>query len=70
MHLQIGQYISSNGGVVTAEELAPYLDLQTNEQTMVLYFFPSLSVIFLSEAVNGHYHFIAKNFWEAGFFLF
>ncbi|XP_043815143.1 uncharacterized protein At5g03900, chloroplastic isoform X2 [Manihot esculenta] len=30
----IGQYISSNGGVVTAEELAPYLDLQTNEQTM------------------------------------
>ncbi|XP_065878149.1 uncharacterized protein At5g03900, chloroplastic [Euphorbia lathyris] len=28
----IGQYISSNGGVVTAEELAPYLDLQTTEQ--------------------------------------
>ncbi|XP_012072960.1 uncharacterized protein At5g03900, chloroplastic isoform X2 [Jatropha curcas] len=29
----IGQYISSNGGVVTAEELAPYLDLQNTEQT-------------------------------------
>lgn len=25
--MQIGQYITSNGGVVTAEELAPYLDL-------------------------------------------
>ncbi|KAH6802758.1 Iron-sulfur cluster biosynthesis family protein [Perilla frutescens var. frutescens] len=25
----IGQYIASNGGVVTAEELAPYLDLET-----------------------------------------
>jgi hypothetical protein len=24
---QIGQYISSNGGVVTAEELAPFLDV-------------------------------------------
>ncbi|WCJ20542.1 Iron-sulfur cluster biosynthesis family protein [Euphorbia peplus] len=30
----IGQYISSNGGVVTAEELAPYLDLQTSEQAL------------------------------------
>ncbi|KAG8376722.1 hypothetical protein BUALT_Bualt09G0093400 [Buddleja alternifolia] len=27
----IGQYIASNGGVVTAEELAPYLDLGTTE---------------------------------------
>ncbi|KAE8718962.1 hypothetical protein F3Y22_tig00109983pilonHSYRG00012 [Hibiscus syriacus] len=26
----IGQYIASNGGVVTAEELAPYLDLPTS----------------------------------------
>lgn len=25
--MQIGQYISSNGGVVTAEELAPFLDV-------------------------------------------
>ncbi|KAL4573577.1 hypothetical protein LXL04_020387 [Taraxacum kok-saghyz] len=25
----IGQYITSNGGVVTAEELAPYLDVET-----------------------------------------
>ncbi|KAG9459103.1 hypothetical protein H6P81_003611 [Aristolochia fimbriata] len=27
---QIGQYIASNGGVVTAEELAPYLDVPPN----------------------------------------
>ncbi|KNA17015.1 hypothetical protein SOVF_083950 [Spinacia oleracea] len=27
----IGQYIVSNGGVIIAEELAPYLDLQTEE---------------------------------------
>ncbi|TKY63263.1 hypothetical protein E2542_SST13132 [Spatholobus suberectus] len=27
----IGQYISSNGGVVTAEELAPYLDIDSME---------------------------------------
>ncbi|KAI3811631.1 hypothetical protein L1987_21357 [Smallanthus sonchifolius] len=29
----IGQYIASNGGVVTAEELAPYLDVETAENT-------------------------------------
>ncbi|KAL8213820.1 hypothetical protein R6Q57_003269 [Mikania cordata] len=29
----IGQYIASNGGVVTAEELAPYLDVETAETT-------------------------------------
>ncbi|KAD3336383.1 hypothetical protein R6Q59_028394 [Mikania micrantha] len=29
----IGQYIASNGGVVTAEELAPYLDVETTETT-------------------------------------
>lgn len=29
----IGQYIASNGGVVTAEELAPYLDVGTAENT-------------------------------------
>ncbi|XP_057777917.1 uncharacterized protein At5g03900, chloroplastic [Salvia miltiorrhiza] len=28
----IGQYITSNGGVVTAEELAPYLDVETTEK--------------------------------------
>lgn len=28
----IGQYIASNGGVVTAEELAPYLDVLPSEQ--------------------------------------
>ncbi|XP_011094332.1 uncharacterized protein At5g03900, chloroplastic [Sesamum indicum] len=27
----IGEYITSNGGVVTAEELAPFLDLETTE---------------------------------------
>lgn len=32
--LQIGQYIGSNGGVVTAEELAPYLDVETAEKTV------------------------------------
>ncbi|XP_031274255.1 uncharacterized protein At5g03900, chloroplastic [Pistacia vera] len=30
----IGQYIASNGGVVTAEELAPYLDVQSAGGTM------------------------------------
>lgn len=29
---QIGEYIASNGGVVTAEELAPYLDVETTEK--------------------------------------
>ncbi|KAK7858842.1 uncharacterized protein CFP56_009604 [Quercus suber] len=29
----IGQYISSNGGVVTAEELAPYLDVESTGAT-------------------------------------
>lgn len=33
--MQIGQYIASNGGVVAAEELAPYLDIKTAEKTMV-----------------------------------
>ncbi|KAM7265380.1 hypothetical protein ACFE04_003063 [Oxalis oulophora] len=30
----IGKYISSNGGVVTAQELAPYLDLETSDGNM------------------------------------
>ncbi|KAJ4971545.1 hypothetical protein NE237_004644 [Protea cynaroides] len=30
----IGQYITSNGGVVTAEELAPYLDVPPTEETV------------------------------------
>ncbi|VFQ63468.1 unnamed protein product [Cuscuta campestris] len=29
----IGQYISSNGGVVTAEELVPYLDIESSSKT-------------------------------------
>lgn len=33
--MQIGQYISSNGGVVTAEELAPYLDVETSGASTV-----------------------------------
>lgn len=33
--MQIGQYITSNGGVVTAEELAPYLDLETTDTTVL-----------------------------------
>jgi hypothetical protein len=37
----IGQYIASNGGVVTAEELAPYLDVETkvitsNDESYIL----------------------------------
>ncbi|KAI3802184.1 hypothetical protein L1987_30314 [Smallanthus sonchifolius] len=32
----IGQHIASNGGVVTAEELAPYLDVETAENTVRL----------------------------------
>ncbi|KAB1222574.1 hypothetical protein CJ030_MR2G004944 [Morella rubra] len=31
----IGQYIASHGGVVTAEELAPYLDVETTESTAI-----------------------------------
>lgn len=30
----IGNYIASNGGVVTAEELAPYLDVQTTQGSL------------------------------------
>ncbi|CAL9026476.1 unnamed protein product [Prunus brigantina] len=30
----IGQYIASNGGVVAAEELAPYLDVETSGETL------------------------------------
>ncbi|KAK9921263.1 hypothetical protein M0R45_029782 [Rubus argutus] len=30
----IGQYIASNGGVVAAEELAPYLDIETSGETL------------------------------------
>lgn len=35
--MQIGEYIASNGGVVTAEELAPYLDLETTYQMVFLF---------------------------------
>lgn len=43
--MQIGQYIASNGGVVTAEELAPYLDVENADKTVrhsfrhILHFF-------------------------------
>ncbi|KAM1306054.1 hypothetical protein PS2_008533 [Malus domestica] len=32
--MQIGQYISSKGGVVAAEELAPYLDIESSGDTL------------------------------------
>lgn len=35
LYMQIGQYISSNGGVVAAEELAPYLDVETSGASTV-----------------------------------
>lgn len=35
-YAQIGQYISSNGGVVAAEELAPYLDIDSTERIKVI----------------------------------
>lgn len=35
LHMQIGHYISSNGGGVAAEELAPYLDIETSGETLV-----------------------------------
>ncbi|XP_021728638.1 uncharacterized protein At5g03900, chloroplastic-like [Chenopodium quinoa] len=38
----IGQYIASNGGVITAEELAPYLDVLTEEESDDSYILPVL----------------------------
>ncbi|KAK9674586.1 hypothetical protein RND81_12G242600 [Saponaria officinalis] len=38
----IGQYITSNGGVVTAEELAPYLDVYTKDKDDDSYILPVL----------------------------
>jgi len=35
-YIQIGQYIASNGGVVAAEELAPYLDIDSTEGLKVI----------------------------------
>lgn len=35
---QIGQYIASNGGVVAAEELAPYLDVETTKNKVFFKF--------------------------------
>lgn len=39
MYLQIGQYISSNGCVVAAEELAPFLDVKTTEDMVCIAMF-------------------------------
>lgn len=36
-YFQIGEYIASNGGVVTAEEIAPYLDVETTDKTVFSY---------------------------------
>lgn len=44
---QIGQYISSNGGVTTAEELAPYLDVEKTK-AMVLQLKTSCFLICIS----------------------
>ncbi|XP_074269102.1 uncharacterized protein At5g03900, chloroplastic [Silene latifolia] len=38
----IGQYITSNGGVVTADELAPYLDVYTKDKNDDSYILPVL----------------------------
>ena len=38
-HVQIGQYIASNGGVIAAEELAPYLDIDSMQELKVIYIF-------------------------------
>ncbi|KAL9238897.1 hypothetical protein vseg_013265 [Gypsophila vaccaria] len=38
----IGQYITSNGGVVTADELAPYLDIYTKDKDDDSYILPVL----------------------------
>uniref|UniRef100_A0A7C9DD18 Iron-sulfur cluster biosynthesis family protein n=1 Tax=Opuntia streptacantha TaxID=393608 RepID=A0A7C9DD18_OPUST len=38
----IGEHITSNGGVVTAEELAPYLDVQTKDEGDESYILPVL----------------------------
>lgn len=35
-YAQIGQNIASNGGVVAAEELAPYLDIDSTERIKVI----------------------------------
>lgn len=41
MFKQIGDMISSKGGVVSAEELAPYLDVPSySEETKASYFLP------------------------------
>lgn len=36
--VQIGQYIASNGGVVAAEELAPYLEIDSTEGFKVIWY--------------------------------
>lgn len=45
--MQIGQYIASNGGVVAAEELAPYLDIESSEGLKVVYLFKKNVFLFL-----------------------
>jgi hypothetical protein len=53
--VQIGQYITSNGGVVAAEELAPYLDLETSGRAMV-----SINLIKFFFPCNSSIHFISS----------
>lgn len=47
-YLQIGQYITSNGGVVAAEELAPFLDIESAKALKVTFLF----FLFASEYVT------------------
>ncbi|GJY78923.1 hypothetical protein Tco_0484724 [Tanacetum coccineum] len=59
----IGQYIASNGGVVTAEELAPYLDVESAEKTgNILYRFPSLQRT--ASQTSGRKDYVGRRFSE------
>lgn len=51
--LQIGQYIVSHGGVVTAEELAPYLDVE-NAERMVFFVLVVYCFVINSCICNGY----------------
>ncbi|KAJ0792052.1 hypothetical protein HanOQP8_Chr01g0012961 [Helianthus annuus] len=75
----IGQYIASNGGVVTAEELAPYLDdddsyilpvllrfdgqPEVDEEGNILYRFPSLQRTAASQR-SGRKEYVGRKFSE------
>ena len=61
-YVQIGQYIASNGGVVAAEELAPYLDIDSTEGIKVIqYMFGSALLPFASTSTDVH---ILRDKWK------